>query len=74
MLFRYLIQKHAVDPQEQTIYISHADCLEDAEYLAELIRNQVKPKAVEIRFLTPVIGAHAGPGTLAVFCAGASRV
>ncbi len=69
-----LIQKHAVDPQEQTIYISHADCLEDAEYLAELIRNQVKPKAVEIRFLTPVIGAHAGPGTLAVFCAGASRV
>lgn len=69
-----LIQKQAVDPGQQTIYISHADCLEDAEYLAQLVEQQVKPRGVEIRFLTPVIGAHAGPGTLAVFCVGNSRV
>ncbi len=69
-----LVKEHAEDPQNQTIYIGHADCQEDAEYLAELVREQTQPQAVDVRFLAPVIGAHAGPGTLAIFCAGQSRL
>lgn len=52
---------------EQTIYITHGDCLEDAEYLADLIRERFGVKDIMINWVDPVIGAHSGPGTMALF-------
>lgn len=69
-----LVKEHAVEPENQTIYIGHADCQEDADYLAQLVREQIGPREVDVRFLAPVIGAHAGPGTLAIFCTGQTRL
>jgi DegV family protein with EDD domain len=52
---------------EQPVYISHGDCLEDAQQLADLICSQQGATEVVINDLDPVIGAHSGPGTLALF-------
>ncbi len=62
-----------VCPEEQTIFISHGDCIEDAEYLKELILNEVKVKEVIINNVGPVIGSHTGPGILALFFMGSNR-
>lgn len=52
---------------KQTIFISHGDCLEDAEYLASCAREIVDVEDIVISSIGPVIGAHSGPGTLAIF-------
>jgi DegV family protein with EDD domain len=52
---------------ELPVYISHGDCLEDAEQLAEMIRSEYGVTDILINYLDPVIGAHSGPGTLALF-------
>lgn len=49
------------------VYISHGDCLEDAQQLADMIRDTYGVKDFQINILDPVIGAHSGPGTLALF-------
>ena len=67
------MKETAIDPENQTIFISHGDCLEDAEYLAELIKTELKVKEVFIHFIEPVIGCHSGPGTLALFFMGEHR-
>lgn len=67
------MKETAINPEEQTIYISHGDCPEDAEYLAELVKKEIKVKEVYIHFIEPVIGCHAGPGTLALFFMGTHR-
>lgn len=52
---------------ELPVYISHADCLADAEQLATLIKDECGATNFVINDLDPVIGAHAGPGTVALF-------
>ena len=49
------------------VYISHGDCLADAEYLASLIEKKHGVKTEIITNVGSVIGAHSGPGTLALF-------
>ena len=61
------MEKTAIRPQEQTVFISHGDCLEDAEYLAKLVEERLHPKQIIIQVIGPVIGAHSGPGTLALY-------
>lgn len=62
------------NPKEgQTVFISHGDCREDADYLAGLIKEGLKVKDIEFFTLGPIIGAHAGPGTVAVFFMGDVR-
>lgn len=56
----------------QAVFISHGDCVEDAEYLAGMIRT-LGVKDIVINHVGPVIGAHSGPGTLAVFFLGDVR-
>lgn len=63
----------AIAPAGQTIFISHGDCLDDAEYLADLCRQRFGLKDVVINYVGPVIGAHSGPGTLALFFMGTER-
>ena len=54
-------------------FISHGDCLEDAEALAEMIKSQCGVKEVVIHYIGGVIGSHAGPGTVALFFLGNER-
>ena len=63
----------AFDPAKQTMFISHGDCLQDAEYLAELLKQQYHVPEVAINYVGPVIGSHSGPGTLALFFLGDHR-
>lgn len=63
----------AVNPGEQTVFISHGDCLEDAERVAAMVRERFGTKDIRINYVGPVIGAHSGPGTLALFYLGTQR-
>ncbi len=56
--------------KKQLVFINHADCVEDAQRLADDIRSRVNPAEIRILNLGPVIGAHVGPGCLAVFSSG----
>ncbi len=55
------------------IFISHGDCIADAEYLAELLKTRYGAKVDLITDVGTVIGAHSGPGTLALFFVGKNR-
>lgn len=62
------MQETAIEPvSEQTVFITHGDCLEDAEYVADLIREKFGVTDIMINWVDPVIGAHSGPGTMALF-------
>ena len=67
------MEQTAIDPASQTVFISHGDCPEDAEYLAGEIRRRMNVKEVVIGDVGPVIGAHSGPGTMALFFLGTTR-
>ena len=58
---------------QQTIFISHGDCIEDANFLADIMRSRYNVKDVVISYVGPVIGAHSGPGTVALFFLGRER-
>lgn len=61
------------DIKDQTIFISHGDCVEDAKKLEELIRKEIGCKTFLINYVGTVIGSHSGPGTLALFFLGSKR-
>lgn len=66
----FLIDKYREDTcnkKTHLVAISHGDCLEDAQYLAEEIRKIAEPEELIINYIDSVIGAHSGPGTLALF-------
>ena len=67
------LAKTIVDSENQTVFISHGDCLEDAELLARLIKDRVKVKDFLFNYIDPVIAVHSGPDTLAVFYYGLKR-
>ena len=55
------------------IFISHAECEEDAKYLADILMQRHGVEVTLITEIGPVIGSHAGPGTLAIFFIGKHR-
>ena len=62
------MEKSAVQPiDQQMVFITHGDCLEEAEYVAEQVKERFGVKEVVINYVDPVIGAHSGPGTMALF-------
>ena len=63
----------AIDPQTQTIFISHGDSQEDADFVAEQVKARFGVKTVLTNYVGPVIGAHSGPGTIALFFLGKER-
>ena len=67
------MEKTAIAPETQRIYISHGDCLGDAEVLAAAIQSKLGVASVTIGDVGPVIGAHSGLGTLALFFLGKER-
>ncbi len=63
-----------VDPSVQApVYISHGDCMVDVEILKNLLREQYGAEVEVVSDVGPVIGAHSGPGTLALFFVGKER-
>lgn len=56
------------------VFISHGDCIEDANYLADLVRADFPGHEIYINYVGPVIGSHSGPGTLALFFFGKERM
>lgn len=63
----------AIEPAGQMVFISHGDCLEDAEYVRDEIKRRMGVKQFYLNYVGPVIGAHSGPGTLALFFLAAER-
>lgn len=55
------------------VMITHGDCEEDAEVLAEIVRKKMGIDNVFINNIGTVIGGHTGPGVLSVFCMGEKR-
>jgi DegV family protein with EDD domain len=67
------MKETGVNLREQTVYIGHGDARADAEFLADVIRKTIPVKAVHIGMINPIIGAHSGPGTIALFFVGSHR-
>ena len=55
------------------VFISHGDCLEDAQLLARMIQERFGIDSFLINYVGPTIGTHSGPGTLALFYMGDVR-
>lgn len=61
-------------PEEQTVLVLHADVPEDVSRLTDLLRQRIPEiRAIRVQMVGPVIGAHCGPGTLAVCFKGKER-
>ena len=67
------MEKTAIDPASQTVFISHGDCEGDARFVADEIRRRFGTQQIYINYVGPVIGNHSGPGTLALFFLGSQR-
>ncbi len=63
----------AVEPAQGVVFISHSDCVEDAEMLADLLHTRYGVTVARITDIGTVIGAHTGPGTVALFFVGKER-
>ena len=61
------MKRTAIKPEGQTVYIGHGDCYDDAKKLADMITAEFGITDIVIDYVGPVIGAHSGPGTLALF-------
>lgn len=55
------------------IFISHGDCLDDAQAVADEIKERFGISSFMINHIGPTIGAHSGPGTVALFFMGEGR-
>ena len=63
-----------MDPEKcDRFAISHGDCIEDAEYVADLVKERFGVTDILINYVDPVIGAHSGPGTMALFFLASER-
>ena len=65
--------ERVVDPENQRVGITHGDCLEEAQALAEKICAVGKPAELILCPHEPFTGSHVGPGMLAVFFFGKGR-
>ena len=55
------------------IFISHGDCIDDVEYVKELLKERFSKTKITVNFVGAVIGTHSGAGTLAIFHKGKRR-
>lgn len=61
------MEKTAIDPKSQIIHISHGDCPEEAQFVADEVKRRFGIEDIYINHVGPVIGSHSGPGTMALF-------
>ncbi len=62
--------KTVVEPEKQLVYVCHADCEADCDYVIEQIKARMTVREFRKGYIGPVIGSHSGPGTLALFFMG----
>ena len=67
------IKNKAINVENETLFICHGDCLEEAESLRDMVLEEVKFKNIVIGYVGNVVGAHGGPGILAAVFLGNNR-
>lgn len=65
-----LLKESIVDPEKQTVYVLHGDCIEEAKELEKMVRDAIPCKDTYITYIGPIIGASLGPDALALFAWG----
>jgi len=69
-----LMKESIYTDTDQTIFISHGDCLDEAQQLGDMIQEEFpNVKQIMYSYIGPVVGAHSGPGTIALFFLGSKR-
>lgn len=59
--------------KNDVVFISHGDCIDDARYVADKVKERFGIEKFHIDMVNPTIGAHSGPGTVALFYYGEKR-
>ena len=59
--------------ENDTVFISHGDCIEDVKILEDILKNKYGVKNIFTYYVGAVIGSHSGPGTIALFFLGNKR-
>jgi DegV family protein with EDD domain len=72
-LMEHMVKTADMPVSDQMIFIMHGDCPDEAQWLADKIKSELGVKKILINCIDPVIGAHSGPGTMAVFFLASSR-
>lgn len=67
------MEERIVGYENDIVFISHGDCLEDAQFVADLIKERLGIQNFIINYICPTIGAHSGPGTVALFFMGSQK-
>lgn len=67
-----LIAEGVADEKNPTIYIAHADCIEDAREVAEMCKETIPGVKTYITYIGPIIGASIGADAIGVFAYGKS--
>ncbi|MDR3264161.1 MAG: DegV family EDD domain-containing protein [Clostridiales bacterium] len=65
------VKKTIVSPSEQIVFVAHSARKEQADILASLIRERIKPKEVIVASIQPMSGINIGPGLFAAYYLGA---
>lgn len=62
-----MLKNDLINPEEQTIYIAHADCSNDEiNYFVELVKSEIPCKDIFVGYIGPIIGASIGPDAIAI--------
>ena len=74
-IFSFTINEGIIHEKDKNdiIFISHGDCPEDAQFVADLIKERFGYENFMIGYIGATIGAHSGPGTVALFYMGDHR-
>ena len=64
------VKDNIIDAENQTICITHADCMDDALLIKEMLEKEISPKDFYINYIGPTVGASVGPGTIGVYFKG----
>ena len=63
-----MLKASIVEPENQTIYLTHADCSKDEiDSLVELIKKEISCQGVEIGYIGPIVGASIGPDAVGIW-------
>ena len=68
-----IVKEKAINIENEILYIMHGDALEEAQYLKEMILQELNFKDVKVEYIGTVIGTHGGPGTIAAVFWGNER-
>lgn len=67
------IKEQVVNPENQTLYVSHSNAIESAVEFAEMVKKELGFKDIFYSYIGSIIGSHTGPGLIAVFFHGKNR-